>query len=75
MKIMDSIIKYADNYLAYAVSLPPAKRYGLDYAIGLNMQTFIEIYRMGPRIGEQELSSKTEPGLNRYYSILYSSGR
>jgi hypothetical protein len=73
MKLIDQISAYADEYLAYAVSLKPGNRFGLEYPIGINMQTLIEIYRMAGRLGLGELEKRIEPDLNKYYSVLYSS--
>jgi hypothetical protein len=75
MKLIDQVSAYAGEYLAYAVSLKPGNRYGLEYPIGINMQTLIEVYRMAGRLGLKDLETRIEPDLNRYYSVLYSSDR
>jgi tetratricopeptide (TPR) repeat protein len=44
--ILNRILKYSRNYLDYCVAVPATERFGLEYTVGLNMQTFIDIYRM-----------------------------
>ncbi|NMC40484.1 MAG: hypothetical protein GYA43_04825, partial [Bacteroidales bacterium] len=73
--ILNRIIKYSRNYLDYCVALPATGRFGLEYTIGLNMQTFIDIYRMSRRLGLDEIATPIEQELNRFYSLLYPSNR
>ncbi|MFN8240446.1 MAG: DUF2723 domain-containing protein [Bacteroidales bacterium] len=72
LKIIDTVIKYSTDYLAYAVTLKGDKRFGMDYPIGLNMQTMIEIYRMSEALKLTDLMKKIEPDVSRFYSILYT---
>ncbi|MGD0583631.1 MAG: DUF2723 domain-containing protein [Bacteroidales bacterium] len=74
-KLINEILNYSESYLAYTVSLPAEKRYGMEYPIGINMQALIDIYRMGVKLGIKELADKVEPELNRYYSVLYSANK
>jgi hypothetical protein len=71
-RIIQEIIKISSEYLGYAVSLVPEKRFGLEYPTGINMQALIDIYRMSVRLGMKDLMSKVEPEINKFYPILYS---
>ena len=73
LKLIDTISGYASDYLAYAILLKSVERFGLEYTIGINMQTMIEIYRLADRLGLDDLAARLEPDLNRFYTILYSS--
>jgi hypothetical protein len=72
--LVDEIFDYSASYLKYASSLRSDQRFGLDYTIGINMQSLIDIYRMSVNLNMKELSDRVEPELNKYYSILYSAG-
>jgi hypothetical protein len=71
-KLLDDIIRYSSDYLRFAVALKPESRFGLEYPIGINMQSMIEIYRMGIRLKLDDMVKKIEPELNKFYSALYS---
>jgi hypothetical protein len=71
-KLLDDIIQYSSDYLRFAVALKPESRFGLEYPIGINMQSMIEIYRMGIRLKLDDMVKKIEPELNKFYSALYS---
>jgi len=73
LEILNKILSYSKDYLQYCIELLPYRRFGMDYSIGLNMQAFIDIYRMCIRLGLNELAGSIEKELNTYYSILYSS--
>ncbi|HQG36257.1 MAG TPA: DUF2723 domain-containing protein [Bacteroidales bacterium] len=73
LELINKILNYSKVYLQYCVELPADKRFGMDYSIGLNMQAFIDIYRMCLRLGMNELADSLEKELNMYYSILYPS--
>jgi hypothetical protein len=71
-KLLNDIIQYSTEYLRFAVALKPENRFGLEYPIGINMQSMIEIYRMGMRLKLDDLVKKVEPELNKFYSVLYT---
>ena len=70
--LLDEIILYSYDYLRFAIALKPEQRFGLEYPIGINMQSLIEIYRMGIRLKLDDLVKKIEPELNKFYSALYT---
>ncbi len=72
-KIITDVISYSKEYLDYASGLGPEMRFGLDYAIGINMQSLLDIYNMAAALKLDSLSKIVEPDVNRYYSILYST--
>jgi hypothetical protein len=74
-KLLDDILAYASEYLDFAIRLKPESRFGLEYPIGINMQSMIDIYRMGDRLKMNNITLKVEPVLNKYYSALYQSAR
>ncbi len=74
MKVLNEVQSYSESYLNYVMDLGPEGRFGLDYPIGINMQTMIDIYRMGMRLNMVEMVKQIEPQLNKYYSSLYSTG-
>ncbi|NLN30188.1 MAG: hypothetical protein GX158_02960, partial [Bacteroidales bacterium] len=65
------IINHAREYLEYAVSLDPGKRYGLDYPTGINMQALLDLYRLSVDLQESDLTSITEAMIGSYYERLY----
>jgi hypothetical protein len=71
--IVNDAIKYSKQYLDYASSLNPESRFGLDYSIGINMQTLLDVYNMADTLKLDYLFKAVEPDVNRYYSIFYSS--
>jgi hypothetical protein len=73
MKLIDNITGYAGNYLDYAITIRPENRFGMDYMIGVNMQTMLDIYNMSEKLGFPEIKEKIEPDLNKYYGQLYSN--
>lgn len=73
-KLVEEIFTYSTDYLRYVITLKSDQRFGLEYTIGINMQSLIDIYRMSVNLKMKELSDRVEPELNKYYSILYSAG-
>jgi len=71
MKLLDNIIGYADQYLAYVVRLRSNQRFGLDYTIGINMQALLDIYNMSLKMNMESLTRNIEPLINKYYGKLY----
>jgi hypothetical protein len=72
-KLIDDIIQYCKEYLDYAISISPEKRYGLEYPTGINMQGLLDIYNMAMRLKLDSLVTKIEPEINNYYGKLYSA--
>jgi hypothetical protein len=71
-KLINDITRYSSEYLSFAMALRPADRFGLEYPIGINMQSMIDIYRIGIKLKLDDLVKKVEPELNKFYSALYS---
>jgi hypothetical protein len=71
-KIISDIINYSKAYLDYSMNLGAEKRYGLDYATGINMQSLLDIYNMSVGMQNDSLAGVIEPMMNLYYSRLYS---
>jgi hypothetical protein len=71
-KLLNDIISYSSGYLRFAMELKPEHRFGLDYPLGINMQSMIEIYRLGIKYNLNDFVKKIEPELNKFYSTLYS---
>ncbi|HVN56719.1 MAG TPA: DUF2723 domain-containing protein [Bacteroidales bacterium] len=70
--LLRDILKYSESYLLYISRIPPAERIGLDYPIGINMQSLIDMYRLANRLGLKDLSATLEGQLNKYYGMFYS---
>ncbi len=71
-KIINSIINYSREYLEFAIGLDSDKRFGMDYPIGINMQSYLDIYNMSTRLKLDSLTNVIEPEVSKYYSLLYS---
>ena len=71
--LINKVIRYSKEYLDYASGLSPGLRFGLDYAIGINMQALLDIYNIAGSLKLDSLSKIVEPDVNRYYSIFYSA--
>jgi hypothetical protein len=52
--------------------MDPAKHFGMDYPIGINMQSLLDINNMAINLKMDKLISTVSSDVNRYYSILYS---
>lgn len=72
-KLMGDIINYAKEYLKYIVNIGSGYRYGLDYPMGISMQTIVDIYRLAIALEDTELTQTTETLINEYYYNLYSN--
>jgi len=72
-KLIGEIVSYAKEYLDYAVSLDPGKRFGMEYPNGINMQTMLDIYNLSMALKMDSLTTIVEPMINNYYSRLYSA--
>ncbi len=70
--LLREIMAYSKEYLDYAISIPAAKRFGLDYPQGINMQAMLDIYNMSTNLKLSEITAVIEPDINNYYSLLYS---
>jgi hypothetical protein len=71
-KLIGGIINYSKEYLNYAISLKPGNDFGLDYAVGINMQALLDIYKMAVNLKDDSLAAIVEPLINTYYGKLYS---
>lgn len=71
LKLAGDIINHAREYLEYAVSLDPGRRYGLDYPTGINMQALLDLYRLSVELQESDLTNITEALIGNYYDRLY----
>ncbi|HLN55212.1 MAG TPA: DUF2723 domain-containing protein [Bacteroidales bacterium] len=71
-RIINEIIKYSKTYLDYALGLDPDSRYGMDYPIGINMQSMLDIYNMSVELKMKDITDMMEPEINNYYGRLYS---
>jgi hypothetical protein len=71
-KLLNEVLDYSKTYLEYAISLTPGERFGLDYPMGINMQSLLDIYNLSVKLKLDSLSAVVEPEINNYYSKLYS---
>ena len=71
MAIADQIITNAKEYLELAIGLDEARRYDLDYVIGLNMQALISLYNMSASLGITGIMDMLEEDIERYYNEFY----
>jgi tetratricopeptide (TPR) repeat protein len=71
-KIIDNVIKYSKEYLDYSVSMGSGKHFGMDYPIGINMQSLLDINNMAIKLKMDNLVNSISSDVNKYYSILYS---
>jgi len=55
------------------VNIGSGYRYGLDYPMGISMQTIVDIYRLAIALEDTELTQTTETLINEYYYNLYSN--
>jgi hypothetical protein len=72
-KLLNEIIDYSKSYLNYVISIPVEARWGLEYPMGISMQSLLDIYNMSLK---QKLASVTllvEPVINNFYGKLYPS--
>ena len=71
-QLLNKIVSYSKGYLEHAISLPPDKRFGLDYTTAISMQSFFDIYNLAVKYNLDALLKSVETDLNRYYAALYS---
>jgi tetratricopeptide (TPR) repeat protein len=71
-KIINDAIKYSKEYLDYSISMDDNKQFGMDYPIGINMQSLLDINNMAINLKMDKLVNSISADVNRYYSILYS---
>ena len=71
-RIIAEVVKYAKEYLDYAVAIYPSKQFGMDYPIGINMQALLDINNIAIDLKMEELEASMTADINRYYSVLYS---
>jgi hypothetical protein len=70
--LLKNILAYARTYLEYSISIRPEERWGLDYAMGISMQSMLDIYNLSVKLKLDSLTAAVEPEINNYYSRLYS---
>jgi hypothetical protein len=69
--LINEIMIFSKNYLEYAMSLDN-DRFGMDYPIGINMQSLLDIYNMSVRLNLNEITDMVEPEITNYYGRLYA---
>jgi flagellar biosynthesis chaperone FliJ len=72
-KVIDDILNYSREYLEYSVNLKPELRFGMDYATGINMQSYLDLYNMAVKLKLDPLLEKIEPEVSSFYNLLYSN--
>jgi len=72
VKLLNNILEYSKGYLEYAISLRPEERFGLDYPMGISMQSMLDIYNLSVKLKLDSVTAVVEPEINNYYSKLYS---
>ncbi len=70
--ILNDIVTYSKTYLDYAMGMDPGARFGMEYAIGINMQAMLDIYNMSVDMKLKDISDPLEPVISTYYARLYS---
>jgi len=71
-KIINDILAYSKTYLDYALGMDPDSRFGMEYAIGLNMQAMLDIYNISVEMKLKDITDTLEPEISTYYGRLYS---
>ena len=71
-RIIEDVMRYAKEYLDFAVAADPSKQFGMDYPIGINMQALLDINNMAIDLKMEELENSIASDINKYYSVLYS---
>jgi hypothetical protein len=72
-KIINDVMKYAKEYLDYAIAMDPGSRFGMDYPIGINMQALLDINKLAIDLKMDQLAQTVGNDVNKYYTILYSN--
>jgi hypothetical protein len=70
--LLKEILAYARTYLEYSINIRPEERWGLDYAMGIGMQSMLDIYNLSVSLKLNSVTLAVEPEINNYYSKLYS---
>jgi hypothetical protein len=71
-KILNAVINYSKEYLDYAATMGPEKQFGMDYPIGINMQSLLDINNMAVDLKMNQLVNTVSSDVTKYYSIFYS---
>jgi len=71
-KLLREIIQYSKGYLDYSISIKPENRFGLDYSMGINMQSLLDIYHLSGKLKLDSITANIEPEIDYYYGKLYS---
>lgn len=71
-KVIDDVIKYARQYLDFAVGMGQGRQFGMDYPTGINMQSLLDINNMAIALKMDDLVRSVSADVNKYYSLLYS---
>ncbi|MCU0362856.1 MAG: hypothetical protein MUE32_05825, partial [Bacteroidales bacterium] len=71
--LASEITGYSVSYLEHIINIRPQDRFGLDYPMGVSMQSLLDLYNLAVRLEIAELSSLIEPSISKYYSRLYST--
>ena len=71
-KIINDVVAYSKEYLDYAIGLSPDNRFGLEYPIGINMQSLLDVFNMTVDLKLDSLTKIIEPEISKYYNRLYS---
>jgi hypothetical protein len=72
-KLLNEVLAYARTYLEYSINLRPEDRFGLDYPMGISMQSLLDIYNLSVKLKLDSISAVVEPEINNYYSRLYTA--
>jgi hypothetical protein len=70
-KIFNRIIDYSNDYLEYLATVKSTDRYDLDMAIGLNMQSLLDVYYLSDELGLNSVKNTAELLINNYYGKFY----
>ncbi|MCU0409597.1 MAG: hypothetical protein MUD02_11675, partial [Bacteroidales bacterium] len=73
LELAKEIAGYSESYLEHIINIRPQDRFGLDYPMGISMQSLLDLYNIAVSLEVTELSSLIEPSISKYYSRLYSS--
>lgn len=73
IRLLENILDYSFSYLEYVASLKPSERFGLEYPVGINMQAAIQIFNITTEPGLEDMHSRIEPLVNKYYAELIAN--
>jgi len=71
-KIINDVVRYSKEYLDYAAGMDPERRFGMDYPIGINMQSLLDINNIAIDLKLDQLVNTVSSDVTKYYSIFYS---